>query len=209
MTKLRARFSRNSPPTAATDLTGKTALTWMVRKADMPTKLTTEIITAAILGFEEQKRHIDTKIAELRAMLSGGPAESAARPEGTPRKHKISAAARRRMAIAQRKRWAKIRGESEPLAPAKAPKAKRRISEEGMKRIIAATKKRWRLQKAAAKAPAKKAVTKKTAVKKAAVKVAPTKAAKKAAPAKKAAVKKAAVKAAPAAAQAVTEPAAQ
>jgi len=111
--------------------------------------------------------------------------------------------------IAQRKRWAKIRGESEPPAPAKAPKAKRRISEEGMKRIIAATKKRWRLQKAAAKAPAKKAVTKKTAVKKAAVKVAPTKAAKKAAPVKKAAVKKAAVKAAPAAAQAVTEPAAQ
>ena len=50
---------------------------------------------------------------------------------------------------------------------------------------------------------------KKTAVKKAAVKVAPTKAAKKAAPVKKAAVKKAAVKAAPAAAQAVTEPAAQ
>src|ERR1035441_8235409 len=70
MTKLRGRFSRNSPPTAATDLTGKIALTWMVRKADMPTKLTTEIITAAILGFEEQKRHIDAKIAELRAMRS-------------------------------------------------------------------------------------------------------------------------------------------
>src|ERR1022692_4190144 len=183
MTKLRGRFSRNSPPTAATDLTG-IALTWMVRKADMPTKLTTEIITAAILGFEEQKRHIDTKLAELRAMLFGSPAESAAKPEGTPRKHKISAAARRRMAIAQRRRWAKIRGESEPPAPAtpEAPKPKRRISEEGMKRIIAATKKRWRLQKAAAKAPTKKAVTKKTAVKKAAVKVAPTKAAKKAAP---------------------------
>ena len=164
MTKLRGRFSRNSPPTAATDLTGKIALTWMVRKADMPTKLTPEIITAAILGFEEQKRHIDTKIAELRAMLSGSPAESAARPEGTPRKHKISAAARRRMAIAQRKRWAKTRGESEPPAPAIAPKAKRRISEEGMKRIIAATKKRWALKraetakamKAGAKRPAQK-----------------------------------------------------
>ena len=54
-------------------------LTWMVRKADMPIqKLTPEIITAAILGFEEQKRHIDSKIAELRAMLSGGPGETAA-----------------------------------------------------------------------------------------------------------------------------------
>jgi hypothetical protein len=28
----------------------------------MPTKLTPKIITAAILGFEEQKRHIDTQI---------------------------------------------------------------------------------------------------------------------------------------------------
>lgn len=33
-------------------------------------KLTNEIIAAAILGFEEQKRRIDTKIGELRAMLS-------------------------------------------------------------------------------------------------------------------------------------------
>src|ERR1035437_7982591 len=145
MTKLRGRSSRNSPPTAAADLTGKIALTWMVRKADMPTKLTTEIITAAILGFEEQKRHIDTQIAELRAVLPGGPTEPAARPEPPTRKRKrFSAASRRKMAMAQKARWAMLRGESEPPAPAKAPKAKRRISEEGMKRIIAATKKRWR-----------------------------------------------------------------
>jgi hypothetical protein len=44
----------------------------MVRKADMPIqKLTPEIITAAILGFEEQKRHIDSQISELKAMLAG------------------------------------------------------------------------------------------------------------------------------------------
>ena len=81
----------------------------------------------------------------------------------------------RKMAMAQKARWAKIKGESEPSAPAKAPKAKRRISKEGMARIIAATKKRWRLQKAAAKAQAataKKAVPvrKNAAVKKTAVK---------------------------------------
>jgi len=163
----------------------------------MPTKLSPEIITAAILGFEEQKRRIDSQIAELRAVLTGRPTEPAATTEPPTRKRKrFSAASRRKMAMAQKARWAKLRGESEPPAPAKAPKAKRRISEEGMKRIIAATKKRWRLQKAAAKAqstaakkavPArKKAAVKQTAVKKAAVKAPPAKA-KESAPVKKAA----------------------
>jgi hypothetical protein len=49
----------------------------------MPTRLTPEIISAAILGFEEQKRHIDANLAELRAILSGDPAESAVKPEPT------------------------------------------------------------------------------------------------------------------------------
>jgi hypothetical protein len=109
------------------------------------------------------------------------------------------------MKEAQQRRWARIRGESEPPARTKAPKAKRRISEEGMKRIIAATKKRWRLQKATAKAPAQKAVTKKAATKKTAVKTTTTKASKKAALVKKSAV----TKMAPAPTRAATEAAAQ
>jgi len=143
----------------------------------MPTSLTNEIIAAAIDGFHAQRRRIDQQIADLRAMLTGGPAETATTPEAPKRKRrKMSAAARRSVAEAQRKRWARIRGESEPSAPAtteaqKAPKAKRRISAEGMKRIIAATKKRWRLAKVAkaASTATKKAapVAKKGAVKKA------------------------------------------
>ena len=91
------------------------------------------------------------------------------------------------MALAQKARQAKVKGESAPPTPSvepEQPKAKRRISEEGMKRIIAATKKRWRLAKAAkaqaaaAKKPA--SVAKRTAVKKA-VK-APAKTARKTAP---------------------------
>jgi hypothetical protein len=159
----------------------------------MPTKLTTEILAAAIEGFEVQKRNIDAQIAELRQALSGGPAETPATPEAPARKRKgFSAAVRRKMALAQQARWAKIRGESEPSAPAttkaeKAPKAKRRISAEGMKRIIAATKKRWRLAKAAkaASTATKKAapVAKKVTVKKALPK-ASKKMAKKSAPVK-------------------------
>jgi hypothetical protein len=94
----------------------------------MPTpRLTPELIAAAIDGYEWQKARIDQKIAELRAILPGGPAESAATPEAPARKRKVSAAARRKMALAQKARWARVRGEAEP-APEKAPKAKRKMS---------------------------------------------------------------------------------
>jgi len=120
----------------------------------MPThKLTPEIITAAILGFEEQKRHIDTKISELRAMLPGGSTETAATPEApTVKRKKFSAAARKRMKEAQQRRWAKIRGESEPPAPAtpESKKPKRKLSKAGKAAIVAALKKRWAAKKAEA-----------------------------------------------------------
>jgi hypothetical protein len=82
----------------------------------MPTpKLTNEIINAAILGFESQKTRIDAQIAELRAMLSGGPAETAATPQAPTRKRtRFSAAARRRMKEAQQRRWADSKKQSEP-----------------------------------------------------------------------------------------------
>ena len=38
----------------------------------MPTKLTTEILTAAIDGFEMQKTRMDARIAEILQMLDGG-----------------------------------------------------------------------------------------------------------------------------------------
>ena len=77
----------------------------------MPTKLTTEILTAAIEGFESQKRRIDTQIIELRAVLTGGSTAPAATPEAPKGKRKkFTAASRRKMAMAQKARWAKLRG---------------------------------------------------------------------------------------------------
>jgi hypothetical protein len=115
---------------------------------DMPTHtLTTEIITAAILGFEAQKHKLDTQIAVLRALLS--PADSSAiEPAKRPRK-KMSAAGRRAIAAAQRKRWAALKGETKPAAP---KKAKRKLSAAGRAAIVAALRKRWAANKAAAKA---------------------------------------------------------
>src|ERR1035437_8790974 len=90
----------------------------------MPThKLTPEIITAAIVGFEQQKLRIDAQIAELRQMLTGTPTATAAAPEAPKgRRRKMSAAARKRIGDAQRKRWAESKKESAPSSPV-APEA--------------------------------------------------------------------------------------
>ena|ERR1035437_6659150 len=115
----------------------------------MPTqKLTSEIIAAAIQGFEVQKQRIDSKIAELRAMLPGGHTEPTVAPEPTKRKRrKMSAAGRARIAEAQRKRWVEFK--KHQAAP-EAPKPKRKLSAAGRRAIIAGTKKRWAAKRAEA-----------------------------------------------------------
>lgn len=148
----------------------------------MPTpKLNAEIIAAAIEGFESQKRRIDNQIGELRAMLSGGKTEGTATPEAPTRKRRVSAAARRRMAEGQKKRWAAIKAESKKPKSA-AAKPKRKMSAAGRRAISEATKRRWALKRAEATkaqpAGAKKAAQPKPAAKKTA-KVAPAKATKK------------------------------
>jgi hypothetical protein len=136
----------------------------------MPTKLTPEIIGAAILGFEEQRRHIDANIAELRAILAGDSAKSTVKPEPTKHKRrKVSAAGRARIAEAQRKRWAESKAASQPSTPEVTPTPKRKLSEAGRKVIVAATKKRSALKRAEA-AKAQQAAPKKTGVKKAVAK---------------------------------------
>ncbi|MGD0778307.1 MAG: hypothetical protein ABSC05_36455 [Candidatus Solibacter sp.] len=156
----------------------------------MPTqKLTTEIATAAIEGFEQQKRRIDAQIAELRTMLPGGRTEPAATLEAPKgKRRKLSAAARKRIGDAQRKRWAESKGASQPAAASNAPKRKRKLSAAGRRAISTATKKRWAAFHAA-KAVAKPAVAKKRTAKKAAAKKSAVKAPLKVA-AKKTATKK-------------------
>ena len=67
---------------------------------------TSEILAAALEGFEAQKKRADAQIAMIRQTLRGVPTETA-----KPRR-KVSAAARKRMAAAQRKRWAAIKSKS-------------------------------------------------------------------------------------------------
>jgi hypothetical protein len=104
-------------------------------------QLTQGIIDAAIEGFESQKRRIDEQIAELRALRNGDTAE-------TPKKKGMSAAGRKAMAEAQRKRWARAKTEA---PKAKRVKKKRVLSSAGKAAIVAALKKRWAAKKLEAK----------------------------------------------------------
>jgi len=81
-------------------------------------------------------RHVDAALAVL-GKLGGG--SSHAKPRRT-----MSAAARKRISLAQKARWAKAKGH--------APKPKRTISAAGRKRIAAAQRARWAKVRAGKKA---------------------------------------------------------
>ena len=113
-------------------------------------KVTDDLLNAAIEGFELHKQRLDEKIAEIRQLLNGGSRTEATAPteNAKPRK-KRSAAVRRKMALAQRARYAKLKKGSEPIpAVAAKPKKKRKMSAAGRKAISEATKKRWAAIKA-------------------------------------------------------------
>jgi hypothetical protein len=95
-----------------------------------------EILNAALIGFEEQKKRIDDQIAEIRQMLAGRPNKPVTTSEPPRQKErKLSAAARKRIGDAQRKRWAESKGQSgSPSSPATA-KPKRKLSAAGRKAI--------------------------------------------------------------------------
>lgn len=104
----------------------------------------TLLLEAALIGFEEMKRNVEEKIADIPRRLGSG--------EGTPstgttltRRRTMSLAARTRIAAAQRKRWAAVRAKSKPSKPAS---PKRTMSPGARKRIAAAQRKRWALLKA-------------------------------------------------------------
>jgi len=64
----------------------------------------------ALVGYQLEKQRIETRIQEIQAQLKGKAVASpatAAKPEGT--KRVLSPAARKRIAAAQKKRWAEHR----------------------------------------------------------------------------------------------------
>ncbi len=73
------------------------------------TDLTT--LQMALVGYELEKKKIDDKIREIRALLGrrGAKAAAVAGAEPAPRKRNLSPEARKRIAAAQKRRWAEHR----------------------------------------------------------------------------------------------------
>ena len=109
-------------------------------------KLSREVIEAAIEGFEIQRRRAEEQITELRRLLTGVAAPSS---ESKQSRRKFSPATLEKMREAQRRRWAKVRGESGAANQPKAKKSSgRRLSAAGRKAISEAAKKMWADRKA-------------------------------------------------------------
>jgi hypothetical protein len=124
-----------------------------------------ELLAAALVGYEQQRREIIEKIEDIqrrvggRGMRSGASTTNGALPA---RKRTMSAAARKRIAEAQRKRWATYRDGQEPAAakktaPARKARPMRRMSAAARKRIAEAQRKRWAAVRANQAAPKVKA----------------------------------------------------
>jgi hypothetical protein len=91
---------------------------------------------------------VEQEIARLQHIadaLRGIGGKSAA--SGSSGKRTMSAAARKKISLAQKKRWAKSAANAEPVRA----KPKRTISAAGRRRIIAAQRKRWAKVKAQSK----------------------------------------------------------
>jgi hypothetical protein len=119
----------------------------------MARQLTTEILNAALENLTSKRHEIDEQIAEVRRLIGGSRNGASAVSEPARPKHRISAAGRRAIAAAQRRRWAEQKGATGASADKAKKKPKRKLSPAGRAAIVAALKKRWAAKRASAAKP--------------------------------------------------------
>ena len=113
--------------------------------------LAPKILAAALQGLEAQRARLDTHIAEAKRLLGARPQQPTAPAVAPKPKRKMSAAGRRRIAAATKKRWAEHHRKQaavgqkakEPAAATKTPRPKRKLSAAGRRRMAEGAKKRW------------------------------------------------------------------
>jgi DNA-binding protein HU-beta len=103
-----------------------------------------QIIEAALVTFERQRQELDETIAELKAQLGGtsnGRGRKAKMAGATKTKRVLSASARKRIAAAQKARWAAFHAKqgapAKKAAPAKKTAQKRKMSPERKAALVA------------------------------------------------------------------------
>jgi hypothetical protein len=146
-----------------------------------------ETLKMALIGYEAERQKTEATMAAIRSQLGGRASAPSTTPTGAAKpKRKMSAAGKKAIAEAQRKRWAASKVQAEAATPGPA-KPKRKLSAAAKANLVANLKRARAAKAAKAKAAAKTAAParKKTTGKKAAVKPAPAKATKKAAATKK------------------------
>jgi hypothetical protein len=111
----------------------------------------------ALGELREKRNHAELEIEKLDQIIAGIESLNGAGatvPSNVAKvKHTLSASARRRISLAQKARWAKVRGGSKPTLVAKtaAAPAKRTMSASARRKIAAAQKARWAAVRAAQK----------------------------------------------------------
>ena len=115
----------------------------------IPEGVTMSNLDNALRELREKRGQAQVEIEKLDQIISGIESLKGLSPASTRTtqpKRVISAASRRKMALAQKARWATLRKNSQPTSVAKstgsAP-ARRKISAAGRKRIAAAQRARW------------------------------------------------------------------
>ena len=108
-----------------------------------------ELLQAALFGYQHQYTILGERMAEITRELGGRGGHPEAAASGEKPKRTMSASARRRIAAAQRKRWAAVKGTTGASAKKAAGKKNRNMSAEGRERIAEATRKRWEAYRAA------------------------------------------------------------
>lgn len=108
------------------------------------------LLAAALVGYEQQRDDIIERIGQIRRELGGRDSAAAPNEAVSGRKRTMSPAARKRIAEAQRQRWAAYRKgqgptSGEKVVPAKnaAARPTRRMSAGARNRIADAQRKRW------------------------------------------------------------------
>jgi hypothetical protein len=111
-------------------------------------QLTTEILNVALESLTSKRQQIDEQIAEVRRLLAGSTNGASAGPAPAGRKRRISAAGRRAIAAAQRRRWADQKAAAGLTPDKETKRPKRKLSPAGRAAIVAALKKRWAAKRA-------------------------------------------------------------